>query len=453
MSLPPKVMWGEGLTLGPHQFQQQDRYHEARLQRLASALNPYLWGVRSVQWKIDGLANNSLSAESISLIFQDGELYEAPGSDALPAPIDLTALPADDQSVTFYAALPAMKAHGGNVASNALDRGARYVQVDSDLPDLFSDSLSIDVSLLKKTVHLLSRQEARKAYLSFPVIRVRRTTSGGFEIDPTFMPPGTTISAVSGLPAMLDNLIDKLRARIAVFYSLLGESKTDSVDVRSGDMAPFWMLHTIHSAGASLINYARSAQDHPKILFDKLTELAGGLMSFSRKYALSDLPAYRHDDPAPAFARLDAMIRDLVDVVMSPKFIAIPLLYDSHRTAGYQASLAAAKIDQHTTLCLAVSADMPPLELVASVPIRLKMGSPGDVDRMVRSSVSGLTLVHMPQVPAVVPARPNTYYFSIHNKEGYYEAMLKAQTIAIYVPSGPVGGMKDLKLELLVIAP
>lgn len=55
MSAASKIMWSEGLTLGPQHFQRQDLYHETRLQRIASALNPYFWGVRDVKWNVDGL--------------------------------------------------------------------------------------------------------------------------------------------------------------------------------------------------------------------------------------------------------------------------------------------------------------------------------------------------------------------------------------------------------------
>jgi len=55
MSIPSKVLWGEGLFLRPQHFQQQDRYHEARLHQTAQALHPYLWGVRDIQWDFDGL--------------------------------------------------------------------------------------------------------------------------------------------------------------------------------------------------------------------------------------------------------------------------------------------------------------------------------------------------------------------------------------------------------------
>ncbi|MBW8900720.1 MAG: type VI secretion system baseplate subunit TssK, partial [Massilia sp.] len=108
-------------------------------------------------------------------------------------------------------------------------------------------------------------------------------------------------------------------------------------------------------------------------------------------------------------------------------------------------ALDVSKLTQDTQLCLAVSADMPALELVSAVPIRFKIGSPDDIERIVVSALPGITLTHMPQVPAAVPVRPDTYYFSLSTRNGLYENALKAQAIAIYAPDG----MRELKIELI----
>ena len=84
MSIPSKVLWGEGLFLRPQHFQQQDQYHEARLRHTASALHPYLWGVGNLQWDFDALKAGKLRLEVLSLIFRDGEIVDAPASAPLP---------------------------------------------------------------------------------------------------------------------------------------------------------------------------------------------------------------------------------------------------------------------------------------------------------------------------------------------------------------------------------
>ena len=54
-----KVLWTEGMFLGPQHFQQADRYHEEQLRRAVRALRPFAWGVQALQvnavpWSVPG---------------------------------------------------------------------------------------------------------------------------------------------------------------------------------------------------------------------------------------------------------------------------------------------------------------------------------------------------------------------------------------------------------------
>ena len=93
MSYSAKLLWGEGLFLRPQHFQQQDAYHEARLFESIRAMQPFNWGVRSVRFDADALANNLLRLSELSLVFPDGTLYAGPLADELPQPIALDTLP------------------------------------------------------------------------------------------------------------------------------------------------------------------------------------------------------------------------------------------------------------------------------------------------------------------------------------------------------------------------
>lgn len=65
---------------------------------------------------MEDVERGKLRAESLTLVFKDGEIYEAPYSDPLPLTVDLAELPAGESSVVYYAALPALNSRGGNVA-------------------------------------------------------------------------------------------------------------------------------------------------------------------------------------------------------------------------------------------------------------------------------------------------------------------------------------------------
>jgi type VI secretion system protein ImpJ len=443
-----KILWGEGLFLRPQHFQQQDRYHESCLHEIASAMHPYLWGVKTLEWDKDALANNILRPEELFLIFQDGEIYKAPATDVLPEAINLNNLPSSLQSITYYAAIPSLKGYGGNFSPlGQTKNSARYAQANLQTPDLYTEATKAEVAYLKKTVRLVSELESRDSYVSFPLIRVRRASTGGFEPDPGFMPPSLSIRSTPDLLLQLRRLLDALHAKVNALYGHHREPSKNIIEFRTGDVSSFWLLHTASSAFASLTHYFQHPALHPERLYQQLLGLAGALMTYSKNYSLIDLPAYQHEEPGPCFVKLDTIIRDLLDTVISSKYFSITL--SELKPSYHHGMLDSGKINDQTTFYLAVSADTPAIQLVEIVPLRFKVGAPDDVEKFVLSAMPGVKLVYSPQVPAAVPVRPDTYYFAIENKGAMAERMLQAQSISIYVPAG----IRDLKLELIAITP
>ncbi|MBQ5965190.1 type VI secretion system baseplate subunit TssK [Massilia sp. ZL223] len=454
--MPSKVLWGEGLFLRPQHFQQQDRYHEARLNQTACALHPYAWGVRKLVIDHDALRNDLLRIEEVSLLFPDGEVVRAPDGDVLPLQVRLGDLPPEVQTVTYHAALPILKAHGDNCAIGEEAgelTGVRYARHDRETQDLYTQAAEAPVTYLRKALRLVPESEALEAFESFPLVRLRRVATGGFEPDPSFMPPCLAINAVPALQASLARLMEKMLAKVNALYGHLREPSRNVVEIRGGDMSSFWLLHTASAGYAELSHLFHHRELHPERLFATLLSLAGGLMTYSRSVKLEDLPSYVHADPGPQFARLDGIIRELLDTVISSRYFTIALRHE--RSSYYLGRLDSGKIDAHTTLYLAVSADMPALQLVEVVPLQFKVGAPQDVDKFVLSALPGVKLVHAPQVPAALPVRPDTFYFVLENRGTLYEAMLKSQAISIYVPDeggGKGNGIRDLHLELMAVA-
>lgn len=448
MSIALKVLWAEGLTLDAQHFQQLDLYHETRLRHIAAAINPCAWGVQFARWSIDSVSSNALQAQALTLIFKDGEIYQAPLSDELPLAIDLGQLPAEAQSVVFYAALPAFKAHGGNLATDAVSCDtSRYVLFDVQTQDLYTDALSSNVSYMRKKLRLLSQLELRDAHDCIPVIKVRRKEDGRFEIDPDFMAPSLSVEVDPAMRDMLRSLLGKLSAKAEALYRLQRQPRGHAIEAHGGDVSSFWMLSIVSAANASLAHCARSGHCHPQQLFEKMTALAGELMAFSRQYSVAELPVYQHEHPALGFDALNTIIGELLDTVVSSRYVVIPLAFDKERGPYYQGKIDATLTERKAGLYLAVSAHMPALNLVAEVPRQLKIASPHDIEALIRSALPGLQLVHMAQVPMEVPVRPNAYYFSIDGRGELYETMMKAQAIAIYAPST----FTDLHLELFAI--
>ncbi|TFW23165.1 type VI secretion system baseplate subunit TssK [Massilia arenosa] len=442
MSTPGKILWSEGLFLRPQHFQQQDLYHELRVQQMAASLHPYAWGVRAVTVHADSLRDNVLSLDELSLVFRDGEIVRAPLPDALPHPLRLAEVPATITEVVVHAVLPRLKPQG----QNADGAEARYTCESRSVQDLYTEATDAPAPNLRPQVRLVTHLEPLEGYESIPLVRLRRLSTGGWEQDRDYIPPSMSIAGAGSLHLKLTRLMEKLLAKVHALYGHHREPSRNVVELRGTDVSSFWLLHTASAGYAALLHELHNPGLHPERLFQTMLGVAGGLMAYSRSYKLEDLPKYEHEKAGESFAKLDAIIRELLDTVISARYFAIAL--SSEKPGYHTGALDSGRIDAATTLYLAVGADMPALELVEIVPLRFKVGAPDDVDKLVLSALPGIRLRHAPQVPSAVPVRPETCYFTIENKGNLYEAMLKAQAISIYVPNG----IRDLQLELIAVA-
>lgn len=441
-----KVFWGEGLFLRPQHFQRQDAYHEARLQDLAAALHPYVWGVRQIRFDTQSLASGTLRALQLSAIFPDGEPYSAPGDDELPEALSLAELGAGVQATTIHLALPLLKDFGGNCGSDA-EGAARFVQDNAQTADLYTDAGEAELAYLRKTVRLLTDEEPRDPFVTIPVGRVRRTSTGGFELDESFIAPSVSLAAAPTVHLQLRRLLDALQAKADALYGLHREPSQHIIEFRSGDIASFWLLHTVNASFAALSHLFRHPGLHPERLHQELLRLAGSLLTFSKIYALADLPSYQHAAPEASFNRLFEIIRELLDTVISARYFSIAL--SEVKPSFHLGRLDSQRIDEKSAFYLSVAADLPGPELVQSVPVRFKVGAPDDVEKCVLSALPGVKLTHAAQVPAAIPVRPGSYYFAIEPRGPLYERMLKSQSLMIYVPAG----VRELKLELIALTP
>lgn len=447
MKPTPKVLWGEGLFLKPQHFQRQDLYHEGRLAEMSRAAHPYLWGIRSLKVDKDALATGILRISELQVVFPDGELYSAPDGDDLPETVNLASLGMTADALTYHIALAHMRDYGSNFHAEGGENGLalRYYQSNEAAPDLFTNAVESEISVLKKRVRLMADNEPKERLASLPLLRIRRTATGGYELDPLFMPPAMSIEALPILYTILRRMLDILQAKCNALYGHHREASKTIIEFRSGDVASFWFLHTASAAFAQLSHYFHHPRLHPERLFHQMLGLAGQLLTFSKTYMLTDLPIYDHAEPAASFLKLDRIIRDLLETVISTRYVAINLT--ETKPSFHIGRIESDKLAQGAAFYLAISADMPAVELVEAVPLRVKIGAPDDVEKLVLSAMPGIRLAAAPQVPAAIPVRTGSYYFTVEPHGPLYERMLQAKSIMIYVPSG----FKDLKLELVAV--
>ncbi len=442
-----KVLWGEGLFLRPQHFQRQDAYHEWRLAESMRVLHPYAWGVRSLRVDVASLSAGVLRIEEMQLIFPDGDFVNAPADDALPQAVSLSSIPASVTEVVMHAAVAPTRAAGGNYSASDsdIDAARRYARHASPTADLFTQAAQAELSYLHRVVRVLADHEPRDHLVSLPVCRLRRNAAGIFELDSRFIPPSLHLQSAPELLALVRRMIDMLQAKVDALYGFHREPSRHVIEFRSGDIASFWLLHTASTACAGLIHFRQHPGLHPEPLYQRLLELAGALLTFSKTYLLSELPAYDHAAPGASFLQLEDMLRELLETVISTRYFSITLV--EAKPSFHIGRLDSGSITPSTNFYIGVSASIPGPELIEAVPLRFKVGAPEDVDKLVLSATAGVRVTHLTQVPAAIPVRPGAQYFAIEPRGPLYERMLQAQSLTIYAPSG----IADLQMELMAV--
>lgn len=445
MSDALKPLWGEGLFLRPQHFQNQDAYHEALLHIKINALNPYAFGIRSIAIDENALTDGVLRITELSAIFPDGTFYDAPQADNLPDEVVLTS--ASKESLHYYIGLIPLKNFGRNLPrEDEPSTAMRYAKKSYQHADQMTESPPTDIDVVRKNAYLIQTDVQPHNYVSLPLLRISPAGSGkGYIPDTKFIPPSISLHASPALDQVLVRLLDALEAKIHALYGLHREPSKNIIEFRSGDIASFWLLHTASTAHAALSHLRHQLGFHPERLFQEMLRLAGGLATFAKYDEGAALPIYNHLDLTTCFTQLENILRKQLEVVISTRYLLIPL--HEHKASYFTGQLDSDKIDADTRLYLSVSANMPAVDLISVVPIRFKLGSPDDVETLVLSALSGIPLVHMPQAPAEIPVRPGVQYFSIEPRGALYERVMKGKVLVIYVPNG----IENLKLELIAV--
>lgn len=442
-----KVLWGEGLFLRPQHFQQQDSYHSHQRAMSMKLLHPYAYG--SVEIKLDSalLDSNVLSFETISSVFPDGTIYQAPHLDALPKPVHLEHQETGDNIFVFLS-LEVLQTNGGNIQTEANDNPTRYVRAAVDAQDIYSQATEavVDVVKLAPSLQLShSAQPPSGDTISLLIAKLERTPQGVYKADESYLIPSVYIASNLALLNQVYRLMTIINTKSSSLYDHHRQNNNSLLEFRSSDIASFWLLHSLNTAYAQLSHLYNNPKLHPERLYEALLSVASQLVTFSSLYKVEDLPSYTHNNTHESFFGIIEIIRELLNTVIASNFISVPLRQT--KPSYYLGELSSDKITRNSQLYLSVSSSLPMHEMIELVPRRFKIATPDGVEKRVLSALPGSPVSHVTQVPSAIPVRPGFSYFSIEPVGDIYDEMIKSEVICIYVPNG----FDDLKIELMAI--
>lgn len=446
-----RVVWSEGMYLGPHHFQAQSRYFEDSIRFATSSLWFEPWGLVDAQLDAEALKNGTVSLIHARGIFPDGLVFHMPECDPLPEARSVADLfpPARDTVTVMLAAHP-RRPEGSNTtipeSGPEVNGSARY---RAEIRMLYDETTGRDekpVYVGRKNIELRLDTEPPGDLVTLPLARIMRSGSGQFIFDPDFIPPCIEVSASERLMALLGRLIDILEDKSARFSRTASGGKERSwAEFSTREIANFWLLHTVNSALAPLRHHYLTKRGHPEELYREMLRLGGALCTFAFESHPRDLPLYDHRNLEKSFGDLDHHIRTHLETIVPTQYIEIPMV--KRADYFYEAEITDQRVLDRARWIFAIRSGVSEPEAIAKTPQLVKLCSKQFVPQLVKRALPGMALTHLPVPPSAIPVKADFQYFSVSRSGPCWDHIVQTRQIGLYVP----GDLPDPSIELLVI--
>lgn len=447
MKLSSRVVWSEGMYLGPHHFQAQNRYYEDSVRFALTNLWFERWGLIAAELDTEALANGTVALRHAAGMFRDGLTFSMPDCDSLPPPRKLgEAFSSSRENVTVSLAIAPEKPGGMNCAltDNNGSSQTRYTAISRPLYDEITGGDEKPVMLGRKNIRLAFDAES-DGTMFVPVARVVRDSTGRFGLDPRFVPPCLRISASERLMALGRKLIEILEAKAAALRSARQSPGKFQAGWSPGEVATFWFLHAVHSSLAPLRHICLTKRGHPEELYSEMARLAGALCTFGVDSDPLQLPLYDHEHLGRCFDLLDEHIRRHLEIVVPTNAIRVPL-----KPAGryfYEGDLTDQRCFGPSRWIFGVQAEAGEADIIRNTPVLVKICSAAFIPELVRRAMPGLALRHLPQPPSAISPRVESQYFAISKAEGCWDHIRQTRRVGVYIP----GDFPNPEVELVVV--
>ena len=450
MSRDNRIVWTEGMFLVPHHFQQWDRFNQGEAQFRQEAFNPHAWGVAAVEFDLEALGNERLKLDKIEAILPDGSVVRAPVIDPIPAGRQFREYFSSSlKRLEVFLAVPDERpgvpecrpsGQGGVVESRF---HSEAVQVD----DLNNPGKEMELVVGRQNLKLLVSGENLDGYICLKLAEIERTTDAKFKIAGDYSPPSLSLSASGPLPDLLGSLVEALTAKSKALANQTRQRGGGMVEFGTSDVGNFWLLHTVNSFLPLLTDHRRTGGRHPHQVYATMVQLAGALCTFGVDRDPSEIPKYDHANLGQTFVEITTLIRKLLETVMPSRFSGVAL------TNRDETMLMGDIVDQGllegpSSWFLSVRGEMAVDQVVAEVPSQTIIGSPHNIDFLVRTATPGVGLTHVPVPPRDFPLKAGCTYFAVDTSSETWSTIKESRAIAIYL-GGP--GLRECSFELIAM--
>lgn len=290
--IPEAICWSEGMQLLPQHFQQQSLRAEILAAQLASAAQPYYWGVLNVEIDEAALIGGTLRVLALEAILPDGLwLCIKPGVHP-PLELNFQDLLGASRQATLYLVVPPLYRAGELDAS-----GRRYVSQDGkDIPDLVSKESPALLTFWRPDLAILDEQH-RADGVCLALLRVEEG-AGGFARKAYFAPQPKVLPE-SLLGKRLAALCTEIRGKCAFLAGRLRQALQDS---NEGDSARIdRQLAALWARLPELQSALDSRVAHPLALYLILNGVAGSVCALNPQVGVPAFRAFNYEELLACF--------------------------------------------------------------------------------------------------------------------------------------------------------
>jgi len=438
------------MFLGPHHFQQWDRYYEGVLNlRLKSVMSLY-WGLEDLEVDKEGLENSSFTLLACHGILPGGIFVDVPETDDPPPSRTIEEhFDPSMETLGVYLAIPTDRPGSVNCRLEGSEESSdtRYFRDFIQTVDENTGNNEQEIPIAKKSLKILFADESLDAHDFLKIAELERTPNGNIALKGDFVPTCVSISGSQRIQRMVRRLTELLTAKSDELREQFREKGDGSYEFGASDVSNLWLFQIINSYIPELNHFYSTGRGHPEDLFRTLAQFAGAMTVFSTQIRPVNLPVYDHEDLTRAFGGIDTAIQELLQG-LSPtatKYTMLPLR--EARESIYEASVADYLFSPSYKFYVAIRGGSGGGDLITEIPRRVKVASGNEIDFLIGKALRGIGLNYSPSPPAAIPRKAGYFYFNLDPGSDFWGDAQQTKSVAIYVPTS----FEGVELELMAV--
>mgnify|MGYP003428964023 FL=1 len=446
---PQRVVWSEGLLIGPQHLQQLDLYHERLLGMRLEAMDLLHWGLVSIEVDSQALASGHIKFNRLHAVLPDGVVLALDqGDPELPPMRHIEGhFPHDQKTLEVYVALPREREGIDNYADSK-DSAARYRISRREVRDASAPERRSEVAFGHRNAIISFGDESHSDHVVLKVAEFARDQTGQLYSIDAYVAPCMRISASTFLMSGVRRLLEAMgNRRIALNEARRQSTTAGGVEWSSMDVTRYLLVSCINSYIPVLNHFLDTGDQSPRELYMSLSCFGGQLTTFSSEVDPAKLPKFSYRDLGGTFEALFARINALLFATVSEHCISVPLVM---RDDGmYCGSLNDDRLRHCDRFFLSVQTDVPERQVSSQLPTFAKLAAQSDIHSIMRAATPGAPVEVNHRPPGEIPMRAGHVYFDIQTGNNYWRKIMTEREMAVYLP--PFFEPSRTQLTLLAI--